>query len=189
MAEIRLRSSPEVAREYNFRLGLQKEMANYTNVVAGNLAGAFSQIPQDFGRLAALTEQHLKKPESRDAFYAGAARGLPAHLVPQFQAVVRETQERRKAHLRTPSAPLIREHTNRPFASTASRGSNSVPKLAAGKAAPAVPVPTIAVATPDSAASVPPASNNTPIFLVTIAAAVGLVSWLLLRTGSSTTRH
>lgn len=189
MAEIRLRSSPEVAREYNFRLGLQNEMVNYTNVVAGNLAAAFSQVPQDFGRLAALTEQLLKKPESRDAFYAVAARGLPAHLVPQFQAVAREMQERRKAHQRTPSAPLIREHTNRPFASPAARGSNPVPNQTVGKPVPAVKTPIIAAAAPDAATSVPPESNNTPIFLVTIAVAVGLVSWLLLRTGSSATRQ
>lgn len=180
LEETQLRTRQETARKYDFHVGLMNKRGDYTNVVAGNLAGAFSQIPQDFGRLATLTEQHLKKPESRDAFYAAAARGLPAHLVPQFQSIVRETQERRKAHLRTPGAPLIREHTNRPFASPSARGGNSVPNQTAGKPTPAVKPPIIAAASPDPAANetTPSAPPRSPPYLPLAGVlAAGLVLW------------
>ena len=178
-----LGTGPEVAREYNFRIGLQNELPNYTNAAPQNLASAFSQPPQDFRRLAALTEQHLKKPESRDAFYGGAIRGIPENLRPQFLAVVRETQERRKAHLRTPGAPLIREHTNRPSGSADSRGSNPVPNQTVGKPIPAVKTPILAAASPNPATSeaapgTPP--RSLPYLPLAGVLAAGLVLWWFL---------
>ena len=118
LEEARLRSYQEASREHNFHIGLRHNMSDYTNAVGWYLGAAFSQVPQDFGRFAALIELHVKRPEARDAFYGTAPRGIPAHLVPQFQAIVREIQERRKAQVRARGTPMIREDTNRPHAPT-----------------------------------------------------------------------
>ena len=175
-----LGTGPEVAREYNFRIGLQNELPNYTNAAPKNLASAFSQLPQDFGRLTALTEQHLKKPESRDAFYGVAVRGVPVNLRPQFLAVVRETQERRKTHAQSPGAPMVREHPNKPRAGTVPQGSNSVSANPTLKPRPATPAPIIGTVSPESNAGEPARRTSTGYLPLAAVFAAGAVLWWFL---------
>lgn len=173
-------ASTSGATEYNFYWGLKGARVDFSNGPPGNVAWGFAISPVDFGRFASLTEQLLTKAASRDAFYASASRGIPPNLLPQFQAVVRETQERRKAHLRTPSAPMIREHTNRPFASPASRGSNPVPNQTAGKQVPAARTPIIAAASPAPSASEAAQSTSPrslPYLPLASVLAAGVVLW------------
>ena len=185
LEEAQTRNEQEAVREYIFHVGLMHNMSDYTNAVGWYLGAAFSQVPQDFGRLAALIEQHVKRPEVRDVFYGTAPRGIPPHLVPQFQAVVRATQERRKAHVRAPGPPMIREHTNRTPARAASLGSKSVSQQAAGKVVPAVATPIIAAASPNPATS-EAAQNTSPrslpyLPLAGVLAAGLVLCWFLLR--------
>ena len=130
--------------------------------------------------MASLAEQFLKKESSRDAFYAVAVRGVPINLRPQFLAVVRETQERRKAHAQSPGAPLVREHPNKPRAGTVPQGSNSVSAKPTLKPRPATPAPILGTVSPESNAGEPARRTSSDYLPLAAVFAAGVVLWWFL---------